>query len=38
MIADDINKGLMPNDLAFFGKIVQDICYNNLKNFLKIKY
>ena len=38
MIANDINQGLMPNDLAFFGKMIQDICYNNLKNFLNIKH
>ena len=29
LIADDINKGLVPNDLPFLGKMVQDICYNN---------
>ena len=37
MIANDINQGLLPNDLPFFGKMIQDICYNNLKNFLKLK-
>ena len=29
LIAEDINKGLVPNDLPFLGKMVQDICYNN---------
>ena len=37
MIAEDIGQGLLPNDLPFFGKMIQDICYNNLNNFLKIK-
>ena len=38
MIANDIDQGLLPNDLPFFGKMIQDICYNNLKNFLKLKH
>ena len=29
LLADDINKGLVPNDLEFVGNMVQDICYNN---------
>lgn len=29
IMAEDINKGLIPNDLEFIGKMIQDICYNN---------
>lgn len=29
LLAEDLNKGLVPNDIEFLGKMVQDICYNN---------
>ena len=29
LMADDMNKGLVPYDIPFIGKMVQDICYNN---------
>ena len=29
MMAEDIKKGLVPNDIAFIGKMIQDICYHN---------
>jgi glucuronate isomerase len=29
LMAEDMNKGLVPNDLEFLGKMIQDICYNN---------
>ncbi|MDG2279011.1 MAG: glucuronate isomerase [Flavicella sp.] len=35
MIADDINKGLLPNDMNFLGSMIQDVCYNNAKNYFK---
>ncbi|OIQ41845.1 MAG: glucuronate isomerase [Bacteroidetes bacterium MedPE-SWsnd-G1] len=31
LLANDIEKGLIPNDIEFIGKLVQDICYNNAK-------
>ena len=34
MIGNDIENGLLPNELAFFGKMVENICYHNLKKFL----
>ena len=34
---NDIEKGLLPNDLSFFGKMVENICYYNLKEFIKYK-
>ncbi len=29
LLAEDMNKGLVPNDIKFLGKMIQDICYNN---------
>ena len=29
MLGNDMTKGIMPNDMALVGKMVQDICYNN---------
>jgi glucuronate isomerase len=33
MFGDDIEKGLLPADIPWIGKMVQDICYNNAKNY-----
>ncbi|MBU3821008.1 glucuronate isomerase [Flavobacteriaceae bacterium XHP0103] len=33
LLADDINKGLIPNDIESVGKMVSDICYYNAKNY-----
>lgn len=33
MFGKDIEKGLLPNDLAWIGKLVQDISYNNAKSY-----
>lgn len=35
MIGKDIEGGLLPNDIKFFGAIVKDICFNNARNFFK---
>ena len=35
MIGGDIEKGLLPHDSAFFGEMIQNICYHNLKKFIK---
>lgn len=35
LLADDVNQGLIPNDVEFLGKMVQDICYYNAKNYFK---
>lgn len=37
MIGNDIESGLLPNDIPFFGKRVENICYHNLKKFIKYK-
>lgn len=33
LFGDDIENGELPNDLAWTGKIIQDICYYNAKNY-----
>ena len=33
LLAKDIENGELPNDLAWTGKIVQDICYHNAKSY-----
>lgn len=33
MIGKDIEKGELPNDVEWLGKMIQDICYNNANNY-----
>jgi glucuronate isomerase len=33
LFGDDIENGELPNDIAWTGKIIQDICYYNAKNY-----
>ena len=33
LLGNDIEKGLLPNDLEFIGQMVENISYNNAKNF-----
>ena len=33
ILRNDVANGELPNDKAFLGKIVSDICYNNAKNY-----
>jgi glucuronate isomerase len=33
LFGEEIENGELPNDLAWTGKIVQDICFNNAKNY-----
>ncbi|GAA4958613.1 glucuronate isomerase [Algibacter aquimarinus] len=35
LIAEDVNQGLVPNDIEFLGKMIQDICYYNAVNYFK---
>ena len=35
MLGNDIENGELPNDIPFFGKMVENICYHNLKKFIK---
>ena len=36
-LAEDINKGLLPDDVDFIGQMVQDICYNNAKSYFNFR-
>jgi glucuronate isomerase len=33
MLGDDVEAGLLPDDLDLLGKMVEDICFNNAKNY-----
>jgi glucuronate isomerase len=35
MFGEEIEKGELPNDTGWTGKIVQDICYNNAKSYFR---
>lgn len=37
LIGEDVEKGELPNDVAFFGKLVQDVCYNNAQSYFDFK-
>lgn len=36
LLGEDIENGEIPNDIAWTGKIVQDICYNNAKSYFNL--
>jgi glucuronate isomerase len=36
-LAEDIKKGLVPDDVSFVGKMIQDICYTNAKGYFDFK-
>lgn len=36
MFGSEMERGLLPGDEEWVGKIIQDICYNNAKNYFKI--
>jgi len=33
LLGEDIEKGLLPNDLSLVGQMVSDICYKNAKEY-----
>jgi glucuronate isomerase len=33
MLGEDVKKGLLPDDRALLGKLVEDVCFNNAKNY-----
>lgn len=37
LMAEDIKKGIVPNDIPFIGKMIQDICYNNAVKYFEFK-
>lgn len=37
LFGDDVENGEIPNDMVWIGKIVQDICYYNAKNYFNFR-
>jgi len=37
MLGNDVEAGLLPNDIELLGKMVEDICFNNAKNFFPME-
>ncbi len=37
MLGSDVEAGLLPDDLDLLGKMVEDICFNNAKNYFPMK-
>lgn len=35
LLGNDVENGLLPNDRELLGSMVEDICYNNAKNYFK---
>ena len=33
LLGDEIENGEIPNDIPFIGKMVQDICFNNARDY-----
>jgi glucuronate isomerase len=33
MFGDDVENGELPADIDWIGKVIQDICFNNAKNY-----
>ena len=36
-LGSDVEAGLLPNDIELLGKMVEDICFNNAKNYFPMK-
>jgi glucuronate isomerase len=37
MLGNDVEAGLLPNDVELLGKMVEDICFNNAKNYFPMQ-
>lgn len=37
MLGNDVEAGLLPNDIELLGKMVKDICFNNAKNYFPME-
>ncbi|MDD5459559.1 MAG: glucuronate isomerase [Phycisphaerae bacterium] len=37
ILGNDVESGLIPNNLTLLGKMVEDICFNNAKNYFAIQ-
>jgi glucuronate isomerase len=38
LFGEEIEDGELPNDIAWVGKVIQDICYHNAKNYFNWQY
>ncbi|AXY75646.1 glucuronate isomerase [Paraflavitalea soli] len=38
LFGDEIEHGELPNDIAWVGKVIQDICFHNAKNYFNWQY
>ncbi len=38
LLGQEIEQGELPNDIAWIGKVVQDICFHNAKNYFNWQY
>jgi glucuronate isomerase len=38
VFGEEIEQGELPNDVPWVGKIIQDICYNNAKDYFNLKH
>ncbi len=37
LLGNDVEAGLLPNDMDLLGKMVEDICFNNAKNYFQME-
>ena len=37
VLGSDVEAGLLPSDMALLGKMVEDICFNNAKNYFPMQ-
>ncbi|MBN1127011.1 MAG: glucuronate isomerase [Sedimentisphaerales bacterium] len=37
LLGDDVEKGLLPKDMSLLGQMVEDICYNNARNYFPME-
>ena len=37
LFGEEIENGELPNDIAWVGQVIQDICYNNAKNYFNLQ-
>lgn len=38
LFGEEIENGELPNDIAWTGKVIQDICYNNAKKYFNLQH
>jgi glucuronate isomerase len=38
LFGEEVENGELPNDINWIGKVIQDICYNNAKNYFGLQF